>query len=495
MDEEQPMPRARLRHIIPLTLFLLAGAAAVTYLLATAGSEVGPLTASGTVESVEIAVSAELAGRVQEVFVEKGERVEAGQPLLRQDDELLLAQRLRAEKALQSAEARIALAEAGLEAARASLQVAEHQVEAAQIQRRIALAAALGELGGASALGRGAPAPEAFDWPQYFGQQESRIQAAEALLALAQQDLETAEADLQNTLLDLGGEELSRAEADLRETRSAYSLAQDLNAWAEANGDSALQQAAADLLDRAERDLQQAQNDFRSLLEGDEEGDETQELESAHAQVALHAARVEQAQLAVFQELTGEHALQVQAASSGVRGAQAGLAQAQANLAQAQANLKQAHSAHAQARAEVELIDLQLGKLTLRSPVAGVVLTRGVEPGEVLPPGGRAMTLGRLEALTITVYLPEDRYGQVQIGDQAHVAVDSFPEALFTAEVIRIADRAEFTPRNVQTEEGRRTTVYAVELVVSDPEGRLKPGMPADVTFPGTSVGTDQGAG
>jgi HlyD family secretion protein len=48
---------------------------------------------------------------------------------------------------------------------------------------------------------------------------------------------------------------------------------------------------------------------------------------------------------------------------------------------------------------------------------------------------------------------------------------------------VRIADRAEYTPRNVQTEEGRRTTVFAVELMVENPQGRLKPGMPADVKF------------
>jgi hypothetical protein len=49
--------------------------------------------------------------------------------------------------------------------------------------------------------------------------------------------------------------------------------------------------------------------------------------------------------------------------------------------------------------------------------------------------------------------------------------------------VISIADEAEFTPRNVQTEEERRTTVFAVELAVEDPDRMLKPGMPADVVF------------
>jgi HlyD family secretion protein len=61
--------------------------------------------------------------------------------------------------------------------------------------------------------------------------------------------------------------------------------------------------------------------------------------------------------------------------------------------------------------------------------------------------------------------------------------VDSFPGKGFSAQVINIADTAEYTPRNVQTVEGRSATVYAVKLKVSDPEGHLKPGMPADVIF------------
>jgi multidrug resistance efflux pump len=93
------------------------------------------------------------------------------------------------------------------------------------------------------------------------------------------------------------------------------------------------------------------------------------------------------------------------------------------------------------------------------------------------------ITLARLEDLTITVYIAEDRYGTISIGQTARVEVDSFPGEVFEARVIRIADEAEFTPRNVQTEEGRRNTVFALELAVENPEGKLKPGMPADVDF------------
>ena len=91
--------------------------------------------------------------------------------------------------------------------------------------------------------------------------------------------------------------------------------------------------------------------------------------------------------------------------------------------------------------------------------------------------------MANLDDLTITVYVPEDRYGQISLGQQAEVTVDSFPGKTFTAEITHIADQAEFTPRNVQTVEGRSSTVYAVKLKVTDSEGKLKIGMPADVVF------------
>jgi HlyD family secretion protein len=119
----------------------------------------------------------------------------------------------------------------------------------------------------------------------------------------------------------------------------------------------------------------------------------------------------------------------------------------------------------------------------MSAPVAGMVLSRNIDPGEVVQAGASALTLGDLENLTITVYIPENRYGAVHLGDEAQVTVDSFPNHSFTATVSRIADRAEFTPRNVQTMEGRSSTVYAIQLAVQDADGLLKPGMPADVTF------------
>jgi multidrug resistance efflux pump len=154
-----------------------------------------------------------------------------------------------------------------------------------------------------------------------------------------------------------------------------------------------------------------------------------------------------------------------------------------AALDQAQAVEAQAIAAVDQIHAEIAALDLQLAKLEVLSPIEGVVLTRDLEPGAVLQPGSTVLSIGSLDAMRITVYISEVRYGELSLGDRASVTVDSFPETTFEAVVVRIGDQAEFTPRNVQTEEGRRTMVFAVEVSVADPEGKLKPGMPADVRF------------
>ena len=137
----------------------------------------------------------------------------------------------------------------------------------------------------------------------------------------------------------------------------------------------------------------------------------------------------------------------------------------------------------AQAEAQVALLEAQLERLTLRAPAGGVVLQRLASPGELAQPGAPLLVLGLLDDLKITVYVPEDRYGRIDLGDEAEVKVDAFPDRVFEAEVSRIADRAEFTPRNVQTVAGRKATVYAITLDVKDKGSRLKPGMPADLVF------------
>jgi HlyD family secretion protein len=119
----------------------------------------------------------------------------------------------------------------------------------------------------------------------------------------------------------------------------------------------------------------------------------------------------------------------------------------------------------------------------IHAPIAGVVLDRSIEPGEVVAAGTPLITLIDPADLTVTVYVPEDRYGLLKLGQTYPVTVDSFPGEVFTGTVMHIADEAEFTPRNVQTTDSRKNTVFAIKLDLPPSDGKLKPGMPADVQF------------
>ncbi len=192
------------------------------------------------------------------------------------------------------------------------------------------------------------------------------------------------------------------------------------------------------------------------------------EIEQAmlEADVAMAQARVDEAEQEYEKWKDGPDADQVTLA--------------RATIANAEALLQ---LARVQAESQLRTVELLLEDSVVRAPADAIVLTHSVEPGEVIGPGVAVMMLGNADHMTITVYLAENQYGKVSVGDEAQVMADSFPDHTFDAQVIRIADQAEYTPRNVQTEEERQTTVYAIELRVDDPQGSLKPGMPADVVF------------
>jgi HlyD family secretion protein len=449
---EVEMSKGSLGRIIPLILLLVLVVAAVIYLAVISGRQAGPLQASGTVEAVEVAVSPELAGRVIEVLAQEGDVVAAGDPLFRLDATLLAAQRQRAEAALQVAQAALRTAQASLTTARAQFEVT---VNAARLQD---LSARLTDWR--------QPTPAEFDLPVWYFDKAEDTTAAEAEVVAAEQALAAQRVNLAARLQEPEAATLRAAETRLAQAQIAYSVARDvLDRARRAVETQDLLDYAEDQMDAAETELDEAQVAYDEAAAEETAADVLQ----ARAQVAVAQARYDAALDRLSQLRRGEQSLQVGAA--------------QAVVAQAEAAVSQAEAVVAQAQAELHAIDTQMEKLVVRAPVSGVVISRSVEPGEVIAAGGVAMTVGELNRLTITVYLPEDRYGEIRLDDQATVTVDSFPGETFQARVTRIADQAEFTPRNVQTQEGRRTTVFAVELSVADSEGRLKPGMPADVRF------------
>jgi HlyD family secretion protein len=440
------------RKILPLCLlFVLCTSACSTLPSSKADTA---LQASGVIETAEIRVAPELAGRISGISIAEGDTVKTGDLLFRLDDTLLQSQRAAVEAALNAAQK-----------GAASAQVA---VEATQLQYKTTLDAALAAAQPGRIASWKESNPSEFDLPAWYYTDNERYQSTLAEAEAANAALDSALANLENIEKKVGSAQFIEAEKRLSTARIAFQQAKDLLDQTSGGSDiQSLRDAAQSTYDNAKTELDNAQKAFAEALTT--EG--AKDVLSARAKSTVALERYDRAQDAIRALQTGARAPEVQAAAKVVE--------------QAKATLDQAQAAVDQTRAELNLIDAQIAKLTVTAPADGVVLTLSVEPGEVLQAGMTALTIGKLDRLKVTVYIPENRYGEVKLGDTVSLSVDSFPGETFTAAVSRIADQAEFTPRNVQTKEERQTTVYAVELSMENPDGKLKPGMPVDVTFGG----------
>lgn len=139
--------------------------------------------------------------------------------------------------------------------------------------------------------------------------------------------------------------------------------------------------------------------------------------------------------------------------------------------------------AAAQARAAGKVLELsrsQLAKTSVAAPITGAVLQRLAEPGEVVAAGQPVAVLADLTRVKLRVFVGERDLGKVRLGAPARIRVDAFPGRDFTARVARVDAQAQFTPRDIHMQDERSRTVYGVTLEAPNPQGVLKPGMPAD---------------
>lgn len=377
------------------------------------------IEASGTIEAVEVRVAAEVSGRVAEVLVERGDAVVAGQALVRLDDSLLRAQLQQAEKAVETAEANLAAVRAG---------PTQAQVSAAEAALRQAHAAWKG------AWQAREDAQRARDNPQEL---DAQIHAAEARVALAGRQVEQARA--QKAAATALREGIMGDSSDQGKTlRAAYEKQEQA-------GDARIAAAQAEL-----NGAQRALDYLRQMRRNPVALDVALRAAEGKLRLATEEVKVAQAALALTK--------------AGPRPQEIALAEAQ--LAQAQA-----------AR---DLVAAQIERYTLTSPISGVVTARAVEAGEVVAAGTPLLTVSDLSQVTLVIYVPESRIGQVRVGQEARVRVDAYPSRVFVGKVTYIATEAEFTPKNIQTAEERVNTVFAVKITLDNADAALKPGMPAD---------------
>ncbi len=135
--------------------------------------------------------------------------------------------------------------------------------------------------------------------------------------------------------------------------------------------------------------------------------------------------------------------------------------------------VKQAEAALAQARS-------RLREAIVVSPIDGVVLRKNLEVGETANPGVPILTLVDPKDVWLRAYVPETEVGRLKVGEPARVRVDAFADRVFTGRLIEIGSEAEFTPRNVQTKKERVNLVFRIKIQIDNPDGLLKPGLPAD---------------
>lgn len=165
-------------------------------------------------------------------------------------------------------------------------------------------------------------------------------------------------------------------------------------------------------------------------------------------------------------------------AAARVRSAKANL-----DLVLAGPRKEEIEQARAQLNAAEQALSLarqQLADTVLKSPTAGVVLSKAAEPGAYLNPGTPVITVGRLDQVWLRGYINETDLGRIRLHQPARVSTDTYPGKVYPGKVSFISDMAEFTPKAVQTYQERVKLMYRIKISLDNPRQELKAGMPAD---------------
>lgn len=131
-------------------------------------------------------------------------------------------------------------------------------------------------------------------------------------------------------------------------------------------------------------------------------------------------------------------------------------------------------------RVNIDLIKKNIEDCTVKSPVSGIVSKKLSEPGEYVTPGASVLNIADFQNVDLYIYVTEENLGKVKLGQKAEVKTDSYKDRTYTGEVVFISPEAEFTPKNIQTQEERTKLVFEIKVKIPNPDFTLKSGMPAD---------------
>jgi len=426
--QEKPKPERKFKLSllrIPLVLLIVSagGFFAWNYFVRP---QKEALELSGRIEGYPTDIGAKVGGKISLVTVREGDRVNQGDVIVRLDDAEIQAQ-------LRGATAKITEAEQQKQQALSQIEVVNSQIQEAQLNMQQAVGDAKGKI----------------------FQAESNLAAAQAQVSQAEAMVNQAEA------------EVIRAQTQVNQEKSQLKLASiNRDRYAQLYKEGAF---SKQVFDEAQTKFETAQATYENALAG---------LETNKATLASRKAAVDAAKRQVNAAQGGLLQAQTTSINPDIRNAQVNALRRQLNVAKAQLAAAEAEVKNAQSAQQQ--IQAQMSYLNVVSPINGVVITRSVEPGEVVATGKNLLTVLNPDSVYLRGFIPEGKIGQVRVGQNAKIFLDSAPKQPLNAHVAAIDTQASFTPENIYFKEDRVKQVFGIKLTLDNPQGFAKPGMPAD---------------
>lgn len=240
------------------------------------------------------------------------------------------------------------------------------------------------------------------------------------------------------------------------------------------------QVAAAEAnLSQAQAGYEQARYDVERFTRLAKTGDVSdRQREQARTTAETQAAVVESTRKQVSAARGALTAARANLQNPAIRSSQATAIQKQ--IKQAQSDVAAAQADAERARAQLKESQANRSDLTIVAPFDGTITTRAAEPGEVVSPGTAIVTMVDLNKIYLRGFVPEGDIGRVKLDQPARIYIDSNPKSAIDAVVSRIDPEASFTPENTYFRDERVKQVVGVKLLIKNPNGAAKPGMPAD---------------
>ncbi len=229
--------------------------------------------------------------------------------------------------------------------------------------------------------------------------------------------------------------------------------------------------------DRAQKDWQRAQDLFAT-----EDISRAQHDQSRSAYEIAQGA-VKQARERYNLVVEGPRRQDIQVARENLSRAKAGLKQTESTHLEIERNQQALKTLETEAealKARIAQIETQIDDTSALAPFDGVVLVKSAEEDEVVAAGSSVVTLGDLAHPWVRGYIPETQLGRVKLGMPVRVTTDSYPNKAYDGRVSFIASEAEFTPKQIETQQERVKLVYRIKVDIANPEQELKLNMPVN---------------